>query len=226
MLGLVVAAVGGPLRSSDTGNRVLVSGVALAACLAPLGLYGHASALVLAVLTLIGAGVAARRRSLAPLVAAEAILALGAYLYNYAVGYPRTSLQEAGLIGILALAAVSAAAGFDHREGRIAAGLAVWGLATRLAIIGLDLPPNASITVAWLAVCAAFLVLGFTRKLPELRQLGLGVAAITAAKVVLIDLGGLDAALKAAVLLGLGIVLLAGGYAYVRTDRLKGNLGE
>lgn len=226
VLGALVALFGSMLRGSSTGSRVLISGVGMAACLAPLGLYGHASDLVLAVLTLIGAVVALRRPGISPLVAVEATLALILYVYNGAVKYPLAPAEEVGLIGLIVLAWIAVAVLLDRQEGRLAAGLVIWGLATRLAIVGLDLPPNASITIAWLAVCAALLTVGFSRKLPEMRQLGLAVAALTATKVVLVDLSGLDAALKAVVLLGLGVVLLAGGYAYVRTDRLKGNLGE
>jgi uncharacterized membrane protein len=180
----------------------------------------------LALVALVGAGLAWRHRPLAPLVAAEAVLALVAYPYNWSAGRALTTPQEAGLIGLLSLAVIAAAVVLGRSEGRVAAGVVVWALVTRLAVIGLGLPTNASVTVAWIVFCAALLAIGFARKLPELRQLGLGVATLAATKVVLIDLTGLDSALKAVLLLGLGAVLLAGGYAYVRTDRLRGNLGE
>ena len=225
-LGLAVAAPGLIFRRTETGMRVFLSGVGIAACLAPFGLPNHGPDVTLALLALVGALTTWRKPTLAPLVAVEAALSLAAYLYNWAANRTLTAPQEAALIALLTGAAIAAAAVLDRAEGRIASGVVVWGLATRLAIIGLGLPTNASITVAWIAVCAALLAIGFIRRLPELRQLGLGVAALTAAKVVLIDLSGLDAALKAVLLLSLGVVLLAGGYAYVRTDRLKGNLRE
>lgn len=208
----------------DAGRQVAWAGLASALLVAPLGLSPYLAIAVLAGLASLEA--AAFRRRLAPLAAVQVVLAGALYGFRLLLAYSDGRgflpvVQEALLIALLAAAAVATAAALDRREARVVAGLAAWGLATRLGLVALGLPESASITAVWTAVCAGLFVVGFLRKRSELRQLGLAVAGATVAKVAFFDLSGLDAALKAAVLLGLGAVLLAGGYAYVRA---KGNL--
>ncbi len=223
-LGGVAFAIGAAFRKSQTGARIMISGALLGLTIAPCGLKGHEIDFALVMVSLTGAVAAIRYQSVAPFSAFEAAFALAAFISASLTSNELTKLDESGLIGLLLLSAILNASVLGLREGRVAAGLAVWALSTRLAIIGLDLPLNAAITLSWIAVCAGLLIVGFVRKQAELRQLGLAVAAVTAGKVVLVDLAGLDAALKAAVLLILGLVLLGGGYAYVQRDRLRGNL--
>jgi len=225
-LGAMVAIIGTIFRVRETGRRILLSGAVLGSTVAPFGLSGHQIDLALVLVSLAGAGLASRYKSLAPLSVFQMVLALATFIGSSGSSTFRlTEWSEAGLIALLLSSAVANAAVLGLREGRVAAGLVVWGLTTRLALIGLDLPPNAAITLTWIAVCAGLFVVGFVRKHAELRQLGMAVAAVTVFKIVLVDLAELDSALKAAVLLILGLVLLAGGYAYVQRDRLKGNLG-
>lgn len=220
-----------PLRSS--GARTRAAGLFLSLAIAPLGLRPEFAAVALAGLVLLESTTlfvilhrseletSARSRISGtfarPLMGIQAVLAIGCYAYGVVSSGPPAFEPE--LILLLAVAALAAATALDFPEARVVAGVVAWGLATRLGVISLGLPLNAAITVAWIAVLAGLLVVGFARRRAELRQLGLLVAAVTVGKVALVDLAGVDAASKAVVLLGLGVVLLAGGYAYVRSNR-------
>ena len=225
-LGVALAAAGRVVLPAAAGRIVVLAGATLALVLAPLALPGTLPALFLAGSSL--ATVAFFRRRFTMLAAAQAVFSLGALaVASFLAEVSQASLPapiESGLLALVGLAAIAAAWAMDVREARLGAGLAVWGLATRMATVGLDLPNSAAATAAWIATFVGLLAVGFARRLPELRQLGLAVAGATALKVVLVDLAGLDSALKAIILLGLGFVLLVGGYAYVRAGRAKGNL--
>jgi uncharacterized membrane protein len=70
---------------------------------------------------------------------------------------------------------------------------------------------------AWWILCAAGLVVGgFRAGLKPLRLAGLGVAALAAAKVLLVDLSQLDALYRVASVLIVGVVFLALAYLYQR----------
>lgn len=224
-LGLATGIIGALLRGRETGQRVLLGSALLATTIAPFGLHGHAVDLTFTLIALAGALAATRFKAVGPFAAFEFALGFATY-FTMLLGVPGLTLAaEAALIGLLVVTAITLAIVMNGREFRAGAGLVTWALITRLAVIGLGLPFAASITIAWIAVCAGLLVIGFLRQYPELRQLGLIVAMSTTVKIVLVDLAGLDSGLKAVLLLVLGLVLLAGGYAYVRRERPKGNLG-
>ena len=223
LMGCLVSGIGFALASRTSGKRVRLAGIVLITVVAPLGFAPATAAWALAGLATFGTVAALlwlrstamdTIRVFGTLAAVQAAFALGCHAYA-ALSSPDIA-YEPGLLTLLALAATGAAVTLDFREARVVAGVVVWGLATRFAVLATDWPRNAAITAAWLAVFAGLLALGFVRRRPELRQLGLVVAAATAGKVVLVDLAGLDAALKAVVLMGLGLALLGGGYAYVR----------
>ena len=217
--GLVVGLLGRAFGGRKPGQRIVAGGLTAAFVVAPLGAHGFYVPLLLASLAAIEA--VAFRRRFASMIALQAPLAATAYvlllLADGVEGRPALSGSgESGLILLLTAAFLAAAAVLDRPEARFATGLALWGLATRAAVVDLGLPASEAITVAWIVSLAGLLTWGFVRRRPELRRLGLFVAAATAAKVMLVDLADLDAAAKAVVLLAFGIVLLAGGYAYVR----------
>ena len=177
-LGVAVGLVG--LGFRDAGRRVTFAGLATVLLLAPFGFPFYQAATILAGLALVEAAVLGRR--LATVVAVQVALAVGAYgfllLLEYSKGrYSLVPTEEAALLGLLAAASVIGALVVDRREASVAAGVAVWGLATRFALLTLGLPDGGAITVAWTAVCAGLFAVGFLRKRPELRQLGLAVAA-------------------------------------------------
>jgi uncharacterized membrane protein len=66
----------------------------------------------------------------------------------------------------------------------------------------------------------ALLVAGLVRDRRPLRRVALGLLAVTAAKVFLYDLAALDSLARVGSLIGLGVLLLAGGFAWQRVRPL------
>jgi uncharacterized membrane protein len=66
----------------------------------------------------------------------------------------------------------------------------------------------------------ALVVAGLVRDDRVLRRAGLGLLALTAGKVFLYDLSALDSLARVGSLMGLGVLLLAGGFAWQRVRPL------
>jgi len=69
---------------------------------------------------------------------------------------------------------------------------------------------------AWLVLAGALLALGIRARIPALRLGALAVIAVTAAKVFLVDMGGLVGLWRVLSFLGLGLALIALGWVYRR----------
>ncbi len=76
-----------------------------------------------------------------------------------------------------------------------------------------------SITIAWIVYALALFILGLTYRLIEFRYVSFVVLAATVGKVILIDLATTDSLVRVGVLLALGLVMLGGGYWYLRPKR-------
>jgi hypothetical protein len=141
--------------------------------------------------------------------------------------YSRSPLAVAVVVTVAALAGVVAATQAvlrTVRQPEFAYYLGVtggWALLTRLGTLmlagqGLGLAPNAAVTASWIVAAAAALVLGFIKDVIHMRIAGLGILAVTVGKVMMVDLADTSQAVKVAVLMGLGLTMLAGGYLYIR----------
>jgi uncharacterized membrane protein len=75
-----------------------------------------------------------------------------------------------------------------------------------------------AISVSWALIGLLLIIVAVRRGNATLRYAGIGLLAVTVAKVVLLDTNTLDAGLRVAVFLVSGIVLLIGGYALTRLD--------
>lgn len=75
-----------------------------------------------------------------------------------------------------------------------------------------------AISIAWALIGLVLIILSVRQGSATLRYAGIGLLAVTAAKVVLLDTNTLDAGLRVAVFLASGVVLLVGGYALLRVD--------
>jgi uncharacterized membrane protein len=71
-------------------------------------------------------------------------------------------------------------------------------------------------SICWLLFGVALVVAGFARGAAALRHAGMGLVCLVVAKVFLIDMAGLQGLLRVASFLGLGVTLMALGYAYRR----------
>lgn len=84
-----------------------------------------------------------------------------------------------------------------------------------------------SVTVVWVALAAGSLVVGFHRRRRPLRWFALGLFALTAAKLLLVDMNGVQQLYRILAFLLVGVVLIAASYAYHRLERrLEGGSGE
>lgn len=75
---------------------------------------------------------------------------------------------------------------------------------------------SGAVSVTWAVYAAIVLTVGFARRLPAARLAALGLLAITLGKVVMFDLSMLDQLARILAFIGLGVVLIAGAWAYHR----------
>ena len=85
------------------------------------------------------------------------------------------------------------------------------GLAHRLAIF--------SVTVVWVVLAAIALVLGFRWQRPVVRYLALGLLGLTAVKLLLVDMSGVQQLYCILSFLLVGVALIGASYAYHRLER-------
>ncbi|MFN8218610.1 MAG: DUF2339 domain-containing protein [Fimbriimonadales bacterium] len=174
--------------------------------------------------------VAKRIRSDGLLIASWLIAAFAGS--SYVVGWLSSSLGTpasgiAASTAALALIAILGAA--SHKETSsdgaigIACGLASWAVFTNMGElvrqwIPLDMAATPMVSISWALYGFVLLGAGFVLKLRELRYLSFVALTATVAKVAIVDLASTEAGVRVAILLGLGLVLLASGYWYVRTQ--------
>jgi len=76
---------------------------------------------------------------------------------------------------------------------------------------------STTIYAAWIPLAVAFLTLGFRFENRIQRLMSFCLFGISVAWVFIVDLVQLDPAIRVLILLILGITMIAGGYAYVRS---------
>lgn len=76
-----------------------------------------------------------------------------------------------------------------------------------------------SVTVVWVMLAAGALVVGFQWRLRLVRYLALGLFALTAAKLLLVDMNGVQQLYRILAFMLVGVVLIAASYAYHRLER-------
>ena len=76
-----------------------------------------------------------------------------------------------------------------------------------------------SVTVVWLMLASAALYVGFRRRLRVVRFCALGLFGLTAAKLLLVDMSGVQQLYRILAFLLTGVVLLAASYVYHRFER-------
>ena len=96
-----------------------------------------------------------------------------------------------------------------------------WAVGSHFVATLLQDPPFemklvAAVTVSFVVVAFSYLVAGFIAGRRHLRYWGLGVVGVTVVKVFLVDLSELDSLIRVGVLMLLGLVMVGGGYGYIR----------
>jgi|GEM_PF-7094022 len=156
--------------------------------------------------------------------------AFGVACFSYAaIDSPIPWGHRVGLVafGLVVLVAVTLA-GIQERSERPAilnvAAFAGWWVVTHLVWVlltnsNLEVTGQGSSTIGMTVYALLLIGLGFAFRERILRYWSLGIFAAAATKVVLVDLAGLDAALRVLVLMGLGVAMIVGAYAYIRFER-------
>jgi uncharacterized membrane protein len=76
-----------------------------------------------------------------------------------------------------------------------------------------------SVTVVWVVLAVAALIVGFQWRLRRVRYLALGLFALTAAKLLVVDMNGVQQLYRILAFMLVGVVLIAASYAYHRLER-------
>ncbi|MFI5387389.1 MAG: DUF2339 domain-containing protein [Fimbriimonadales bacterium] len=166
------------------------------------------------------------RRSDPAAATAWALFAASGISYLAAPNGPVKLPIEMPIISGLLVAFVTASAALNRvarREPELwhLVALLGWVVFTRwvdvaLTWSGTDLHGVQTMTVAWIVYALALLTLGFSLKAKELRYWSLGIMFTTVCKILVIDLANTSTPFRVGVLLGLGLLMLGGGYWYIK----------
>lgn len=89
----------------------------------------------------------------------------------------------------------------------------------RIAFPGDQTAQGAAVSIWWGVFAAVLLVLGFARRVPAVRHVGLGMLGVATAKAVIVDLNEVSPEWRVVSFLGLGLMMLAVAVAYARVSR-------
>jgi hypothetical protein len=138
------------------------------------------------------------------------------------LGLANEALATSGLLAAFVLAAIASvrSAGKQPEIWHIVS-LLGWVVFTRWVDVvltwgGIDLHGASTLTVAWIVYALVLISIGFLGKIRELRYWSLGVMFTTTTKIVAVDLAYTTIPFRVGVLLGLGLLMLGGGYWYIR----------
>jgi hypothetical protein len=217
-------------REAVVRNALLWTAASLAFLLAPMGLDRLDAAFLYAALTL---GLSVTTRVLnrdEPLTMAAASLSLSVLLYlTELMSSSLAGSAEAGYLALLVASCIAIAVGLKRREEDLRlllAFLVAWPAVTRLGTILFALPSDFrlasfSATIAWVIFAVGLLITGFAANLRNYRYAALTVLIAAVGKVLVVDMATATPELRVAVLIGVGLALVGGGYAYVRKRALN-----
>ena len=223
ILGVAIGALALIASAKPTLQRsLLFTAGALLFVLAPFGLtIWHTSALMIALAWgLLIAEYRLRKVELCWLAAFEIVAASSMALFRYDLiaNNVHIWLNAAMLLTLVPLSL--AFRRYLEEDSPIFAGHALAGLffASRIGVsFDHNNPPfGMPLTIAWTAYGLALLVMGLWTKVKDVRIAGILVLLLTLFKVVFYDLGSVELIAKVAVLTGLGVAILIGGYLVIR----------
>ncbi len=108
---------------------------------------------------------------------------------------------------------------FSRAIGLVVSGYAMLSLTTILGTNNVVKFTSCIISIIYLAVAAAWIVIGFLRNNPLLRRFGLALALFSSAKLFLFDFSGVDAFGRTILFIGFGITLLGISFAYAIMEK-------
>lgn len=146
-------------------------------------------------------------------------LYLAAQLFEFPIQTELTALSMGlALLVILATASAKLEPGGDLMRA-VGAALAL-PIVSRACVVVANLwgaQASATVSVVWTVYAIGLIAAGFALSDRHLRVLSLALFGVTAAKVILVDLSVLEPAVRVAVLMFVGVAMIAGGYWYIRS---------
>lgn len=213
--------------SNEVGSLLVAVGSALAAVGLALALDGPALVAAWALEGVLLAWVARRAddpRGYFPATAFVGAATANTLLFEAkpkALAYGVDSLPKAAVALVLVIAALAAIAFLidDAREGfLLAAVLGVYlGSVVIVDAVGRGQNAQLALSAFWAALGFAGLVVGLVRDLKPIRLGGLALLGLAVGKVFVVDLAKLGSIWRVASFLVIGLLLLAGAFAYQRT---------
>lgn len=203
-------------------RSLLFTGAALLLVLAPLGLtIWHTSAVMIGLaIGLLIAEARFKKVELTWLAAFEIFAAAGMALARYDA-IPKNHhvvLNAVMLVSLIPLALSFRRHCEEDSPVFFATGFAGFYFSSAIGVL-LDngnLPFGMPLTIAWTGYGLSLLVLGLVAKLKDVRIAGMLILLVTLAKVVMYDMSSVELIAKVAVLTGLGVAMLIGGYLVIR----------
>jgi hypothetical protein len=218
-------------RDTVVRNALLWTAASLAFLLAPLGLDRLDAAFLYAGLALVLGVVGRIVKKDEPVTMASVSLPLSVVMYftRFVFSSLPPARSETIYLALLTLACVSIAIGLGKRENDLRLALSfliAWPAITRLGTILFALPSDFklasfSATIAWVVFGVALLATGFIVNLRNYRYAALTVLIAAVGKVLMLDMATATPELRVAVLIGVGLALVGGGYAYVRKKTMS-----
>lgn len=218
-------------KETHLRNAFLFAGGVLAVVLAPFGLEREVAVYLQSGLAIAGGLMATfTRRDVGNTFATILVVCAGVSFVLLFNDWQTQVDGELGMLSILLAALVSVALGVGLKENDSRLALAFvmgWAVISRLATILIALPSdfklaNFGVTLSWIVFGSILLGIGFLANLKHYRYAALTVLLSAVGKVLMVDMATTTAELRVTVLLGVGVVLLAGGYAYIRRRQAEG----
>jgi len=213
----------GPVR-----NAFGWTAAGMATLLAPWGLQSPEAAILIGSFALASGVWAAitKRRETVSFSMLQIAIAGCAHLHSVFEGRFSGPGQEAVSLGLILAASIALALGVgrEERDPRLVVAFgAGWAAISRLGLLiaapGDYRLASFGLTASWAILGCALLAAGFVWTLRHYRYAGLAVLLFAVGKVLTIDLATATPELRVAVLIAVGLTLLAGGYAYIRRKR-------
>lgn len=209
-------------------NAFLWAAGVLAVVLAPFGLEREVAVYVQSGLAIAGGLTAAfTKRDVANTFSAVLIVCASISFILLFDSWQTPVAGQTGMLSAILAASIALAIGVGKRGDNpclALAFLAGWATISRLASILIALPSDFKlasfgVTLSWIVYGSILLGIGFVANLKHYRYAALTVLLSAVGKVLMVDMATSTAELRVAVLLGVGLVLLAGGYAYIRAEK-------
>lgn len=158
------------------------------------------------------------------LMCGNTAMSRGHFLYDFAGGLCILTAIVVNIVSVLAvLDAVvqiaDRAPGFRKAAGLVVSGYALLSLTALLGINGFVNFTSCIISIIYITMAAAWIIIGFKKRNALLRRFGLALALFASAKLFLFDFRSVNAMGRTLLFIGFGITLLAISFGYAAAEK-------